>query len=340
MKTLKPHIFAAVAAAVAASAFVCCSNDDSNVSIAHKLVVSAEIEDETAAGGRLALGDLNQSTNKRPVYWSNGDAINLNGYESEALENIATLNQRAQFRFATVKKLTAPYKALYPKSAYLAEGKMVLPSVQRLASGVPESPMAGYTSAESGDGSVNIQFRHLCGAMSVSLEAAAEYTSRIYYVEVSSKNGMQLNGRFTLDYQTQTITGDGVDENGTVSGDVGFDKDEVEDVIEGSEDLEFSVGLGTRATTAYDITKVYAVANMDISQSAPAEILVILPPGTYADGFDFKVVDNDNHCYAGSVAGEVTVREGHVGAFTITEFHPVDSDMVVIPGLPAPDVTE
>ena len=62
---------------------------------------------------KTALGAA--SGNTRPVYWTDGDRLSLNGTASEPLSGLAADAATASFSFGS-GSFTAPYKLLFPAS--------------------------------------------------------------------------------------------------------------------------------------------------------------------------------------------------------------------------------
>ena len=148
--------------------------------------------------------------NKRKVFWSNGDRINLNGVASEPLEGIAEAAENARFIFNGV--LNTPYKLLYPASFYKNANTVTLPSSQTYLAGgfaTETEPLSGY----SADGA-SISMDHLCAIVQLSVKKASGVTvGKLANVTFSGK-GRQVNGDFTIDYTTAALTpaGNGTDE--------------------------------------------------------------------------------------------------------------------------------
>ena len=81
-----------------------------------------EVPYETVTVLELSLPDATKTTvseslnGKRKVYWSDGDAISLNGVESSPLKDIGEKQNSASF---TVQgSFSLPYNVLYPASYY------------------------------------------------------------------------------------------------------------------------------------------------------------------------------------------------------------------------------
>lgn len=138
----------------------------------------------------------------RTVFWSKGDAINVNGVSSAPLE---IESSEATVEFTFVGELTPPYLAVYPASAY-SDGVLTLPTTQKsvegdnIASG--QLPMV----ARSNEG--NIHMQQVCGILGMSLKVEGE-SVKIRHIEITAAGGEQLCGKFNVDFDGIAITADG-----------------------------------------------------------------------------------------------------------------------------------
>ena len=138
--------------------------------------------------------------NDQKVLWTNGDKINVNGVESNALELNAP-SASASFTLSGV--LSNPYKAVYPASIYKDAQTVTLPAVQTYAEGSfgsDAAPMAAYQTEGN-----NLNFKHLCAVLKLNI-AKGEDVDEIAYVEFCGKNNEKVSGDFTLNYEDATIT--------------------------------------------------------------------------------------------------------------------------------------
>ncbi|MBQ6689763.1 MAG: hypothetical protein IJN02_11115 [Bacteroidales bacterium] len=140
--------------------------------------------------------------NDQKVLWTNGDKINVNGVESNALaieeDAVATAT------FTIPGTLSNPYKALFPASIYKDAQTVTLPAVQAYAEnsfGATAAPMAAYQANGN-----NLSFKHLCAVLKLTIKKA-EDAHDIMYVEFSGKNDEQVCGDFSIDYQKAELTG-------------------------------------------------------------------------------------------------------------------------------------
>lgn len=155
-----------------------------------RTVLTVELPGET----KTILGDAQGDV--RPVLWSKGDQISVNGVASQAL-NIESNAASADFTLNA--ELTAPYSIIYP-ATMVKDGSSVitLPSQQKAASGdniVSGSlPMAGYSTT------LSAKMGQLCGILGIHLKAGSQ-TGLIRYIEVTATGGEPVSGDFSVDCQ-------------------------------------------------------------------------------------------------------------------------------------------
>lgn len=155
-----------------------------------RTVLTVELPGET----KTILGDAQGDV--RPVLWSKGDQISVNGVASQAL-NIESNAASADFTLNA--ELTAPYSIIYP-ATMVKDGSSVitLPSQQKAESGdniVSGSlPMAGYSNT------LSAKMGQLCGILGIHLKAGSQ-TGLIRYIEVTATGGEPVSGDFSVDCQ-------------------------------------------------------------------------------------------------------------------------------------------
>lgn len=155
-----------------------------------RTVLTVELPGET----KTILGDAQGDV--RPVLWSKGDQISVNGVASQAL-NIKSNAASADFTLNA--ELTAPYSIIYP-ATMVKDGSSVitLPSQQKAESGdniVSGSlPMAGYSNT------LSAKMGQLCGILGIHLKAGSQ-TGLIRYIEVTATGGEPVSGDFSVDCQ-------------------------------------------------------------------------------------------------------------------------------------------
>lgn len=172
--------------------------DDAVVGGKGATIVEASFSDEgtlDAEPAKTSLGEL--TAGNRPVYWSEGDQICINGSVSEALSGVGEAQSSATFSFNEV--LTYPYKTIYPASAWTSSGSITMPAVQTWAEGTFATgiaPAAAYLESAGA-----LQMSNLCGVLKVKLlQKDGGDAHKIARVEFSGNNGEQVSGTFGVDY--------------------------------------------------------------------------------------------------------------------------------------------
>lgn len=139
--------------------------------------------------------------NDQKVLWTNGDQINVNGVESEALV-LDTPAAIATFTIPGV--LNNPFKAVFPASIYKDAQTVNLPAVQAYAEesfGPNVSPMAAYQANGN-----NLNFKHLAAVIKLNITKGSD-ADEIMYVEFCGKNNEQVCGDFSIDFENATLAG-------------------------------------------------------------------------------------------------------------------------------------
>lgn len=153
-----------------------------------RTVLTVELPGET----KTILGDAQGDV--RPVLWSKGDQISVNGVASQALD---IESNAASADFTINAELTAPYSIIYP-ATMVKDGSSVitLPSQQKAASGdniiSGSLPMAGYSTT------LSAKMGQLCGILGIHLKAGSP-TGLIRYIEVTTTGGEPVSGDFSVD---------------------------------------------------------------------------------------------------------------------------------------------
>ena len=207
MKNLT-KIFMAVA--VAMFAFSCVTDTTEDLGIAHegKAVVVASLEQARTQLGEKADGHY-------PLYWSEGDAIAVNGIASTTLQGVSANTKNATFSFNS--ELNYPLCAVYPAPAEgvvaETEGAQVVTfaavqpyTVGTFAPGV--APMYGYAEAEG----QAVQFNHLSGVLCLNIKGNGEVLTS---ATISAQSGV-IAGNFDVDCTTGALTAH-ADASNTVS---------------------------------------------------------------------------------------------------------------------------
>lgn len=153
-----------------------------------RTVLTVELPGET----KTILGEAQDDV--RPVLWSKGDQISVNGVASQALD---IESNAASADFTLNAELTAPYSIIYP-ATMVKDGSSVitLPSQQKAASGdniiSGSLPMAGYSTT------LSAKMGQLCGILGIHLKAGSP-TGLIRYIEVTATGGEPVSGDFSVD---------------------------------------------------------------------------------------------------------------------------------------------
>lgn len=224
----------------------------------------------------------------RQLFWSDGDQIAVNGVTSAALENVEAECTSVDFTFDD--PLTTPYNVLYPAGIYTDATHVTLPASQAykeggIADGV--LPMAGY----SADGS-SITVSSLCAIVKIQVKRAATSPDEdnLVAVRFQGRNGEQVSGEFTINYQNGTLT----------SG---------------------------QYNPAYEVVR--SVKNLATSTGAPCVYHVVVPAQTYSQGFDVIVQDVNGHIMTKSKTAPITLEAGHMYTMPEFEFVPTGTELGV-----------
>lgn len=167
-----------------------------------RTVLTVELPGET----KTILGEAQDDV--RPVLWSKGDQISVNGVASQAL---GIESNAASADFTINAELTAPYSIIYP-ATMVKDGSSVitLPSQQKAASGdniiSGSLPMAGYSTT------LSAKMGQLCGILGIRLKAGSG-TGLIRYIEVTATGGEPVSGDFSVDFKNCTLSSKATDVN-------------------------------------------------------------------------------------------------------------------------------
>lgn len=139
---------------------------------------------------------------RRQVYWSTGDAISLNGYESLPLTQDQAGKPTADFQLYNG---TLPYKVIYPASIcaeFTADGNVTVnvPSTQEYSPnsfGKGSAILYGYSESEEDPVILN----NLCAAVKVSLKSA-EGKSISKAAIISNSASAPIAGKFSINPKT------------------------------------------------------------------------------------------------------------------------------------------
>ena len=146
------------------------------------------------------LGEVENG--RRQVYWSSGDAINLNGYESLPLSEEQAGKPTADFQLYNG---SLPYKVIYPASIcgeFASDGTVTVnvPSSQEYSPtsfGKGSAILYGYSESEDEPVTLN----NLCAAVKVSLKSSAGISISKAAI-VSNSSSAPVAGKFTINPMT------------------------------------------------------------------------------------------------------------------------------------------
>ena len=240
---------------------------------------------ETVPASRTHLGE--ESNRAFPVYWSDGDCINVNGTTSAPLQGVSEQQTSATFK---IRGLAAPYRIIYPASAYAGEI-----SSQEIRIRIPDTQnytedsfaegsalMFAYCQEEAGN-SVQFTMQHLCGVLCLPMTSPADGSVVIRSIELSSQGAMPPAGEFT-----------------------------------------FNPGSGelTPSTATQSLCLDFGEQGLTLGET-PVPVYITLPKGTY-DGFDICMATPDGKLLGASWGNgtQVTVHAGEIVRFESIAFTP------------------
>ncbi len=193
MKTLK-YIIPVCCVALASCSEANPDKAESEIPSDGGTVLTAVIGTDT----KTMLGD--KVGKEYPILWTAGDKINVNG-ESSSEAAVKEGSKQASFAFG--KEMSAPYSAVYPASAYKAEGVITIPSTQ---SYVAESldPASSVMCSYSG-GEATLHFHHLMAYLKLSFNTESD-KDNIKSISVKSAGNEAMSGDFNVDFENSALT--------------------------------------------------------------------------------------------------------------------------------------
>lgn len=234
--------------------------------------------------------DFSAGTSPLPVYWSNGDRVNVNGVASSPIS--VEQGQRLSNVEFKVRNIEPPYTIFYPAESFESLGddgvvSFNIPATQEYS---PDSFGCGaamlYGYAESSEEPVELQ--NLCGAISVALSSADPVT--ITSVALTSLGEEPIAGRFTFD---------------PVSGEL--------EAVEGTCEVKLNLPAG---------------GGINLSKNGTRFVFTI-PAGDYPEGFRLRFDDSSKHSLKNywlrpskDAETGVSVIPGHIVCFSAQEYQP------------------
>lgn len=193
MKTLK-YIIPVCCVALASCSEANPDKAESEITSDGGTVLTAVIGTDT----RTILGD--KVGKEYPILWTAGDKINVNG-ESSSDAVIKDGSKQASFAFG--KEMSAPYSAVYPASAYKAEGVITIPSTQSYVTGSfdpASSVMCSYS-----EGETTLKFHHLMAYLKLSFNTESD-KDNIKSISVKSAGNEAMSGDFNVDFENSALS--------------------------------------------------------------------------------------------------------------------------------------
>lgn len=192
MKTLK-YIIPVCCVALASCSEANPDKAESEIPSDGGTVLTAVIGTDT----KTMLGD--KVGKEYPIFWTAGDKINVNG-ESSSEAAVKEGSKQASFTFG--KEMTAPYSAVYPASAYKAEGVITIPSTQSYVEGSfdpASSVMCSYSRGEA-----TLHFHHLMAYLKLSFNTESD-KDNIKSISVKSAGNEAMSGDFNVDFANSAL---------------------------------------------------------------------------------------------------------------------------------------
>lgn len=193
MKTLK-YIIPVCCVALASCSEANPDKAESEIPSDGGTVLTAVIGTDT----RTILGD--KVGKEYPIFWTAGDKINVNG-ESSSDAVINEGSKQASFTFG--KEMSAPYSAVYPASAYKAEGVITIPSTQSYVAGSFDSASSVMCSYSGGE--TTLTFHHLMAYLKLSFNTESD-KDNIKSISVKSAGNEAMSGDFNVDFENSALS--------------------------------------------------------------------------------------------------------------------------------------
>lgn len=249
----------------------CISETDQPVDHEVKVSVSlASVQTKTYLGEEVE--------GRRQVYWSEGDAVNVNGYESLPLTAEQAGGASADF---LLYNGTAPFNVIYPAQIYQGQASdgmitVKIPSIQEYSAtsfGKDAAILYGYTESED----VPATLHNLCAAVKVTLNSSQTKISQARII--SNSDAFPIAGDFCINPRSGEYT---VTSGLTV---VSLNISEVSLNDDGGQSFYFTVPHGT-------YTEGFTVKFYD-AQMYPMECVWLPKEGMVSAGklYEFKPID-------------------------------------------------
>ena len=179
MKALRTLLALGIVATAAACSYELRGNDDTV-----RTSVAVGIDEAT----KTTFGPAGEG-GKRPIYWTDGDQLAINGVASLPLEGMEPASGNAVFHFTGL--LNQPYSMLYPASIYTDASTVTLP--RKVVN--EKIPLGGKGQSVKALSAV-VRLNIVKGSTPATIKK----------IELSTGN-TQLCGPFSIDYEAATISG-------------------------------------------------------------------------------------------------------------------------------------
>ena len=184
--------------------------------------------------------------------------------------------------------LSTPYNIVYPASIYTDATHVALPAIQDYRAGGFAEGM--YPMAGYSVDGQGITLGYLCAMLKISVLRAstAADEDNLVAVRFKGRNSEQVSGAFTIDYENAALT--------------------------------------ATSSAAAD-KEVRVVKTMETSTESACVYYVVVPAGTYSNGFDIIVQDVNGHIMTQSKTESTTLAAGHLYALPEFAFVPTATEL-------------
>ena len=225
--------------------------------------------------------------NKRKVYWSNDDAICVSGVESDALAGLAADTQTVTFDFSGGTPST-PYKIVYPASIWDSDGYVELPAIQTYKDGGFADGMFPMAAYSATGGNIS-GMSHLCSIIKLTVTRAT---------------GADPD---TDDIRSVRFRGHN------------------DEQVKGRFAIDYENAALTGASSA-DEDKIVRVVSTQSTETG-ANYWIVVPAGTYSNGFEFIITDVNGDMMTKGKSSSVTLEKGHLYPMAEFAFAPDGTDL-------------
>lgn len=193
----------------------------------------------------------------------------------------------ASAQFTFQSVLDTPYNVLYPASAYVDDSQINLPAVQ-------DWDASGFADgffpmAGYSENGSDIQLAHLCSVLKIQVRQAADGDAdKLVAVRFRGGNGEQVSGNFNIFYEKGALVGE---------------------------------------STASADQVVMVVKSQATSVEEPVVYYVVVPAGTYSNGFAITVQDANGHIMTKTKPSSMELEPGRQYNMPAFEFVPTGTEL-------------